>query len=291
VSDLSLMLFCGGTTVILPVFDLEGMEDIEAVVAKYEINSFSAVPFILELMMQFQVKLRSSSLRFCISGAAPLKSELIESYQQTYGIQVIPAYGMTECMNYCTISPLDRILPNSIGKPVGIEVRIIDEKGMALGANQIGELVIKGESVMTNGYYKAQSDCYLDEKKHWFLTGDLGYFDKDGYFFIKGRKKNMVIRGGTKVYLDDLDLCLTKHPRLRDAACIRVVRDDQDWIASFVVKKDDLAFEVKDILSYLEQYVSKEKLPDFVIFCSSIPKTATNKVKIGELHQIALEKI
>lgn len=291
VSDLALMLFGGGTTVILPVFSLDGLEEIEAAVAKYSINSFSAVPFILELMARFQVRLRAPSLEFCVSGAAPLKPELIETYREAYGIQVIPAYGMTECMNYCTISPVARIVADSIGKPVGIEIRVVDERGVDLPAGQIGELVIRGPSVMKGGYYKASADCYLDAGNSWFRTGDLGFFDEDGYFFIKGRKKNMVIRGGAKIYPDDLTLCLTRHPQLKDAACIRVAHEDRELIACFAVAAETGAPREQDVLRYLERFVAREKLPDSVFFCASIPRTATNKVKIGELERLALERL
>jgi acyl-CoA synthetase (AMP-forming)/AMP-acid ligase II len=143
---------------------------------------------------------------------------------------------------------------------------------------------------MRDGYYKLPSDCWLDEGKTWFRTGDLGYFDEDGYFFIKGRKKNMVIRGGTKVYLDDLALCLVRHPALKDAACIRVDRHDQELIACFAVVNEGQALVARDVLNYLEQFVSRDKLPDLVFFEASIPRTATNKIKIGELSRLVLEK-
>jgi len=290
VSDLSLMLLTGGTCVVVPSFKPAMLEPIERAIRTYAINSFSCFPFLLEVLASCRVDLKTPDLRFCVSGAAPLKWDLVETFQENYGVQVIPAYGMTECMNYCTISPYREIVPGSVGIPANIEVQIVDERGTLLAPHEVGELVIRGPSVMVDGYYKGPRDCYLDEARTWFKTGDLGSHDERGYFYIKGRRKNMAIRGATKVYLDDLDTYLARHAKIRDVASVRVDREDDELIVTCIVRAPGASLDAAEVLAHLSTFVNSDKLPDRIVFRDAIPRTATSKVKLGELQQLVGER-
>ena len=125
--------------------------------------------------------------------------------------------------------------PRSCGKAAGCEIRIIDDHGENVAEGSIGEVVIRGESVMAGGYFRDERAAYLDGEGTWLRSGDLGYLDADGFLFIVGRAKNMVIRGGEKVYLEELDTALARMPGILDVASVGVTRGSFEKIVTFVV--------------------------------------------------------
>lgn len=289
ISDLSTMIFCGGMVVILPTFDLSRLKLIETALVEHQVNSFSAVPLIFNTMHSLNLKISQGSMRFCVSGAAPLSDKVATAFYESYGIPIIPAYGLTETTCFCTISPVDKIVKGSIGVPANIKINVVSDDETILGPRQVGELIVQGESVIEGGYFKSLAECYSSVHTGWFKTGDLGYFDEEGYFFITGRKKNMAIRGGEKVYLEDIDRCLGDLDGVIDSATVRVEDKMIEKIACFVVLDKNCGLIADDIMRFIKDRVGKSKCPDAIVFHDSIPRTATNKIKIGELQQRAKE--
>ncbi|MGH9568982.1 MAG: AMP-binding enzyme, partial [Candidatus Angelobacter sp.] len=150
----------------------------------------------------------------------------------------------------------------------------------------IGELWLSGESVMTSNYFKSPIGYFARDGKHWFKSGDLSYRDADGYIYITGRKKNMVIRGGEKIYLEDVDACLTELATIVDSASIRFEEAGTEKIATFVVAREDAQITDPEIKRFVEARLGRMKTPDIVIFSARIPRTSTNKVKIRELQDL-----
>ncbi|HEX8090924.1 MAG TPA: AMP-binding protein [Blastocatellia bacterium] len=291
ISDLSTMIFCGGKVAILPTFDLSRLKLIEAALLEQKVNSFSAVPLIFNTMNSLNLKINQGSMRFCISGAAPLSDKVATAFYESYGVRIIPAYGLTETTCFCTISPVDKIIKGSIGVPANIKIKVVSDDETVLGPRQVGELIVQGESVIEGGYFRSSVECYSSVHTGWFKTGDLGYFDEEGYFFITGRKKNMAIRGGEKVYLEDIDRCLGDLDGVIDSATVRVEDKMIEKIACFVVLDKDSGLVADDIMRFIKDRVGKSKCPDAIVFHDSIPRTATNKIKIGELQHRAKEYV
>jgi long-chain acyl-CoA synthetase len=197
---------------------------------------------------------------------------------------------MTETTCFASISPFNEIRPGSCGKAVGCSIRVADDAGRLLADGEVGEFLIRGESVMSGGYFKSLAPAYVApaaEGLPWLRTGDLGYRDQDGYLFIVGRKKNMIIRGGEKVYLEELDTALARMPGVLDAASVGVTRDPIDGIVTFVVREANCSLDVKDVLEYLRAVVGEAKCPDRVAFAAHIPRTPSNKVRTPELARQA----
>jgi len=287
ISDLSTTLLCGGRVVIMNGFDISKLASLEAALRDHSVNSFSAVPLMFELFIRFNCQINPPSMKFCISGAAPLREKTAIRFLEKYGFPIIPAYGLTESTCFCTISPLENIVNRSIGVPADNEIKIISEQNEELGPNQIGELVVKGESVMRGVHYRSNGDCFVDAERRWLETGDLGYYDQDGFFYITGRKKNMVIRGGEKIYLEDMDLCLSDMPGISDSATVRFQEREEEKIACFVVAELKNAVSTFDVMTYIRNRMGDFKTPDLVIFQDQISRTATNKVKMMDLRQLA----
>jgi acyl-CoA synthetase (AMP-forming)/AMP-acid ligase II len=289
ISDLSAMALCGGTTVILDTFDVTKLSAIEAAIHNYPVNSFSAVPLMFDLFLRFGCNLAGSHMKFCISGAAPLRESTSEEFLKTYQFPIIPAYGLTETTCFATISPPGKIRPRSAGIPAAVSVRVTRDDGEDAATGEIGELLVSGESVMQQPYFKNDAECFHGAEKKLFKTGDLGYRDHDGYIYITGRKKNMVIRGGEKIYLEDVDACMSRMSSVADNASIRFEEDGEEKIAAFVVPREGATLTGFEVKNFIETHLGRLRTPDIVVFSASIPRTPTNKVKIRELQSSLLQ--
>jgi long-chain acyl-CoA synthetase len=289
VSDLLTMLLSGGACVVSDSFDIQKLGQVESALAEHAINSFSAAPLMFDLMLKLDVKMRASDLRFCVAGAAPLSAALVAAFNDRYGVPIIPCFGMTETTCFATISPALAVRPGSCGKAVGCEIRVVDAGGADVVDGATGELVIRGDSVMAGGYFRDEREAYVDGEGVWLRSGDLGYRDADGYLFIVGRAKNMIIRGGEKVYLEELDTALARMSGVLDVASVGVTHGNFEKIVTFVVVEAGQQLECAAIMSYARELVGEAKLPDVVTFCERIPRTPSNKVRMAELKARAQE--
>jgi long-chain acyl-CoA synthetase len=288
ISDLSAGLFSGAKVVITSGFDVMKLGSLEQALREHQVNSFSAVPLMFELFVRFNCRIDAPSMKFCISGAAPLKEKVALSFLEQYGFPIIPAYGLTESTCFCTISPPDNIVFRSIGLPAGNQIKIISDQGEELGAREVGELIIKSESVMHRNHFRSDVTCFLDAEKTWLQTGDLGYYDENGFFYITGRKKNMVIRGGEKVYLEDIDVCLSDLAGVAESATVPFEEAEIEKIACLVVLEPGAKLTSFDISSYIRERMGQYKCPDLIMFQDKVPRTATSKVKVSEVRRLAL---
>ncbi|HEY6247251.1 MAG TPA: class I adenylate-forming enzyme family protein [Pyrinomonadaceae bacterium] len=286
ISDLSTMIFCGGSVVIMEGFDISRLGSVEAALMQHEVNSFSAVPLMFELFLRFNCRINPPSMKFCVSGAAPLKEKVAVEFLKKYAFPIVPAYGLTESTCFCTISPLEAIDNTAVGVPVD-EIKIISDNNEELGPYEIGELIVKGESVMRGSHFRSDDHCYVDAEGTWLKTGDLGFYDQKHYVHITGRKKNMAIRGGEKIYLEDVDLCLTHLPGIAESSTIIFEELEVEKIACFVVLDGGSKLSSFDVLSFLRESMGQLKVPDIIIIQSYLPRTATGKIKVGELRKAA----
>ncbi len=286
ISDLSTMVFSGGTTVVLDTFDITKLSFIEEAIHQYSVNSFSAVPLMFDMFLRMNCDLSGKYMKFCISGAAPLHESTAAEFFEKYHFPIIPAYGLTETTCFATISPPEGIKAKSAGIPAAVSVRVNRMDGQEAAPYEIGELLLAGESVMRQGYFKGSADCFADPENQWFRSGDLGYRDNDGYIYITGRKKNMIIRGGEKIYLEDVDACLMGMTAVAESATVRFEEDGTEKIAVFAVPREGIHLAPEEVMSYIGQKLGALRVPDVVIFSARIPRTSTNKVKIRELQEL-----
>lgn len=283
VSDVLPMLVSGGTAVVAPAFDVTTLADLGAHVRGYGVRSFSAVPLAIELLTRLGVDLRGGDLRFVVSGAAPLSEATRTAFVESQGLPIVPAYGMTESCCFCAISRPDAVVPGSCGIPV-VELRVLDDTDADCPAGTAGELVIRGPEVLRHGYHRDDRPCYVGSG--WFRTGDIGRVDLGGNLYITGRKKSMVVRGGEKVYLGDLDVCLKRHPSVADAVTVGVLDVEPERVVAFVVPKGG-AISTADIEAWLRGEVGRSRAPDEVRFVERIPYTRTGKARLAELAERA----
>jgi acyl-CoA synthetase (AMP-forming)/AMP-acid ligase II len=227
-----------------------------------------------------------TSVSLCSVGAAPLPPATLRRLQEKMlGASVTSAYGLTEAgPAFCTMprgESLERV--GSVGKPVPpMEVRAVDETGRDVPTGEVGEILIRLEGRQREYYNDPEATARTWTADGWLRTGDLGRLDEDGYLYIVGRKKDVIIRGGNNVYATDVEAVLLEHPDVAEAAVVGVPHEvlGED-VAAYVVTSRDLAEE--ELARFARERLADYKVPRTIHFVGSLPRNATGKVKKHEL--------
>ena len=287
-------IYGGRTLVMERQFEpVEWMELVEAEKA----NRAMMVPTMLKQLIEHPdfSKHDLRSLRVITYGAAPMSLEVIKKAVDVFpGVSFINAFGQTETAStITTLGPEDHIITgteeerekklkrlSSIGKPMSdVEMKIVDEEGHQLPVGQVGEIVARGPRVMT-GYWKDEEKTEKTiDKEGWVHTGDMGYMDEDGYFFLAGRTTDMIIRGGENISPEEVEAVLHSHPKIEEVAVIGI--PDEEWgeqpRAIVVVKQGETATG-DEIIEYCRARMSSFKRPRSVIFVNELPRNPMGKV-------------
>ncbi len=258
-------------------------------IAEFQPATISAVPTILAAVQHAPgAPDGPTSLRYIICGAAPLSVELLRSFEQRFGIRILEGFGMTETSCVASLNPYyGERKTGSIGIPLrGQEMKIIDaETGAEAERGAYGEILIKGPNVMM-GYLdnpEATADSIRDG---WLHSGDIGYMDEDGYFFIVDRTKDMIIRGGENIYPREIEEVLYGHPAVIECAVIGVPHDVRgEEVLAIVVLDSDASVEVEELAAFAAENLARYKLPREIVVRDSLPKTPTGKISKGPLRE------
>ena len=231
--------------------------------------------------------LARSSLRLIRSSSASLPPTVMHELEQTFGVPVVEAYGMTEASHQVCSNPLPpfRQKPGSVGLPAGPDVAIVDATGNQVPAGVDGEIVIRGSNV-TAGYENnaaANPAAFVDG---WFRTGDLGRIDPDGYVLITGRTKEIINRGGEKISPREVDEALMSHPAVVQAVAFAVPHETLgEDLAAAVVLADHAQLTEQSLREYAFQHLADFKVPSRIVFVNDIPKGPTGKLQRIGLHK------
>ncbi len=213
-----------------------------------------------------------SSLRLCISGGAPLPVEVIKLFKQYYGRKLLDIWGQTESVSQITISPIDGTDKiGSSGKPMPCwEIKIVDDNDNELPPNQAGEIIARGP-IMTDFYNNPQATAETI-KNGWLYTGDIGKIDEDGYLFITGRKRKVLILKGQNIFPSDIEEILVTHPKIAEAKVIGVpdVIRGETVKALIRLKPGETATE-QEIRQFCQKYMTDYKLPREITFTDTMP--------------------
>lgn len=231
-----------------------------------------------------------SSLTFCGSGGAPLPVEVQTRFAQLTGVQLKGGWGMTETSPAGTFVPLHGSPPpGTIGLPLpGIEMDVValDNPRRKLGAGEIGELRIKGPNVM-QGYWKRPKETAEVLVDGYLLTGDIGYMDRDGFFFIVDRKKDMIISGGFNVYPQMIEQAIYEHPSVEEVLVIGVPDAYRGEVAKAFVKlkSGQPAFTLDELKLFLADKIGRHEMPAYLEIRDALPRTAVGKLSKSELRE------
>ena len=228
-------------------------------------------------------------LRVCISGGAPLPAETLREFTARFPMPLLEGYGLSEASPVVSFTPiLGPWKAGSIGVPIpGVEVSIQNEAGEMLAARQTGELCVRGGNVML-GYWNQPAATAEVMRGGWLLTGDIGYADQDGYFYITDRKKDMLLVNGINVYPREIEEVLYQFPGVKEAAIIGIAdaRKGEQPLA-FVAGHEGVQLEEKALLEYMRERLAEYKLPRKVVFMAALPHSPTGKILKTELREWA----
>jgi len=266
-------------------------------IKKYKPTFLPGVPTIfVGLLAQPEFrKLDFSAMKGFFSGAAPLAADTINDLKNLTGATMCEVYGSTETTAMVSITPWGgRIKPGTVGIPVAdtdIKIVDIDNPDQELATGEPGEIAVKGPQIMM-GYYNKPEETKHAIRDGWFLTGDIGKFDEDGYLTIVDRKKDMIIAGGYNIYPLELDDVLMGHPKILEACTIGIPHDYRgETVKAFIVPKQGETLSEEDVIAYCKKNLAAYKVPKIIEFINELPKSAVGKILRRKLKDQEMEKI
>ena len=261
------------------------------IIQQQKVTSITQAPTMYRMMMKALKKgaRDTHSVRRAVSGAAPMQPAEKSALQELFpNADLYDLYGLTEAAPGVTILKSKDFFrkPESVGKPLrSVEVVIKDEKDRVVPAGQVGEVVCRGPNVM-QGYYKAPEATAAVLKKGWLHTGDMGFMDDEGFLYLAGRKKDIIISGGVNIYPAEVEKVLMQHPAVDEAAIIGI--PDETWgekvTAAVVLKKNHPGLE-KEIIDFCRDRLAGFKCPRGVFFTTELPRNAAQKVLKKKLQR------
>jgi acyl-CoA synthetase (AMP-forming)/AMP-acid ligase II len=279
--SMNMPIYTGTTNVMLSRFDVE--------TAIKAIDTFRCTTWVSITTMNVAVvsfpdigKYDLGSLRHCSSGGAPIPEEILKKWRQIVGTELVEGYGLSETISQTHVNPTSRPRYGSIGIPhFGVDCRIVDlETGEEVSPGHQGELLVKGPMV-TKGYWNRPEETAEVLNNGWFATGDIIKMDADGYFYIVGRKKDLVKASGYSVFPAEVEALMYEHPAVEEVAVIGVPDPYRgENIKAFIILRPQYKGAVKEeeIIAWAKEKMAAYKYPRIVEFVDELPKTGSGKI-------------
>jgi len=277
----------GSSLSVLPRFEAKTV--IDAIEAD-RVTVICGVPTMLHALAEQDTSDRDfSRLRVAVSGGASLPEEIMRKFEGKYGIPVLEGYGLSETASTTSFnSSAENRKLLSIGQPIwGVQMRVADLDGnpLPVGPDNVGEILVKGHNVM-KGYLGQPEMTAETLRGGWLHTGDLGFVDEDGFYFIVDRAKDLVIRGGYNVYPREIEEVLYAHPGILEAAVIG--KPDErlgEEVVAVVVPREGVTLTEAEVIAHCRERLAAYKNPREIRFIKELPKGATGKILKTELRK------
>lgn len=278
-AGMNLSIFSGHTLLVVPTFDVD---KVLLLIKKYRPTFFPGVPTMYNAFVNHPHVHRYGldSFKVCSSGSAPLPPDILHRFEKTSGVSILEGFGMSETSPTSHRSPINA--PRKIGS-VGIPVPLTDSKVVENSGNEVevgvtGELIIKGPQVM-KGYWNKPRETKEVLHNGWLYTGDLATMDRDGYFYIVGRKKEMIISGGFNIYPQEVEGVLYDHPAVKEAAVIGIPHKySGEQVKAFVVLKEGKTITEEELLNHCYKHLTRYKVPKQFEVRKSLPRNTVGKL-------------
>jgi long-chain acyl-CoA synthetase len=276
-------LSSGGSVVVLERFKTELVFE---AIAEYKVTWFPGVPTMFNYLLNGfgENRCNLSSLRMGLSGGASLPVEILREWENRFRADIIEVYGLTESTGLVTANPVHGTRkPGSIGITVsGVAAKVVDKRGNELRPKEVGELIFKGPNA-TRGYFKLPEETAEKIKEGWVYTGDHAWRDEEGYFYIVGREKELIICAGYNVYPREIEEVLHTHASVGEAAVIGVPDSVKGEVPkAFVTLKQGVHVTEHDLVEYCRGSLAPYKIPK-IAFIDELPKNPTGKIMKNEL--------
>jgi long-chain acyl-CoA synthetase len=301
---IGLSVAMGGTIVLIP--NPRDINDVVEVIEHFKPNIFNGVPALFNAINNHprvksgEVSLKS--IRISSSGAAPLPPATKREFEEKMNGSLTEGYGMSEAPTASTSNPLGgENRTGSVGMPLpDMDIRIVDldtgENELPVG--EIGEIIMQGPQLML-GYHKMPTETanvlrVREDGKTWLYSGDIGYMDNDGYFYIVDRKKDMALIGGFNVYPNNIEKVLKDHPAVLEVGVAAVPHPDarrqgEESLKAWIVLKTDMKATEQELIDHCSKYLAGYEVPRRIAFITELPKTIVGKTLRRELVRLELE--
>jgi acyl-CoA synthetase (AMP-forming)/AMP-acid ligase II len=281
------VIYFGGTVILHERFDAE---EVLKTIEGERVTYMGAVPTMCERMLQVLEAKRynTTSLRCLAITGGKVHPSVLDKLRANITPNIYRTYASTDSGQMAISKPGDMDhKPNAAGRPVWcVELRIVDDNNHPLGVGEVGEIICESP-LATHGYYKNPEATNASFRDGWFYTGDLGYFDEEGFLFVVGRKKDMVKSGGISVYPLEIESVLYSHPDVLEAAVIGVPHPQWgEAVKAVAVLKPNSSVDPQELIAFCKERLSAYKVPKSVEFRASLPHTEIgkiNKVKLREM--------
>ncbi len=283
------IIYFGGTMILHERFDAE---EVLKTIEREKVTYVGAVPVMCERMLHVleSKKYDTSSLRCLAITGGKVYPAVLEALKKNLTPNIYRTYASTDSGQMAISKPSDLSeKPNAGGRPVWcVDLRIVDDDGKPVPLGDVGEIICQSP-LATHGYYKNPDATGAAFRNGWFYTGDLGYFDEEGYLFVSGRKKDMVKSGGISIYPLEIESVIYSHPDILEAAVIGV--PDPQWgeaLKAVVVLKPGATLSESVLLGFCKERLSAYKVPKSVEFRDALPHTEVGKVNKVKLKEMIL---
>lgn len=241
--------------------------------------------FALIMRMAAREPARLRTVRIAVAGGGPLAPALEKEFRAAIGFPVLQGYGLTEAAPVVSTNLHHANKPDSVGKPLpGVEAEIRDDQGRKLPPGETGDIHVRGGNIMVGYYRNPEATAISLGGDGWLATGDAGYMDEDGYVYVTGRKKEMIIFGGEKIFPQEIEHALAAHPAIAEAAVVGVSDALRvEYPKAFLVLKEGAAFDERELRRYLADRLAAFKVPREFQVAEALPKNALGKVLKHEL--------
>jgi long-chain acyl-CoA synthetase len=256
------------------------LEHVLADIAKYSITHFYGVPTNYIYLLDAGInRAQFASVRYCFSAAATMPHEIAATWFERMGALIHEGYGLTETSPLATYNHLTEHRAGSVGTPIeGVELRVVDASGNPLPNGQWGEICIKGPNVMA-GYYRREAETREAIRDGWFHSGDIGYRDDDGYYYLVDRLKDMINCAGFKVWPREVEEVLYQHPSVAECAVVGVPDALKgERAVAFVRLRPGAANDGAALSRHCDERLARYKIPSEFIFDREIPKSPSGKI-------------
>ena len=281
------IIYFGGTMILHERFDAE---EVLKTIEREKVTYVGAVPTMCERMLHVldSTKYDTSTLRCLAITGGKVHPAVLGALKKNLTPNIYRTYASTDSGQMAISKPADMdAKPNAAGRPVWcVDLRIVDDHNDPVKVGEVGEIICQSP-LATHGYYKNPEATNASFRDGWFYTGDLGYFDEEGFLFVAGRKKDMVKSGGISIYPLEIESVIYSHPAILEAAVIGV--PDAEWgeaVKAVVVLRPESTISAEGLMSFCKERLSAYKVPKSVEFRAALPHTEmgkVNKVKLREM--------
>jgi len=283
-----LPLFCGCKIALLRRFHpTRAVELIE----RERVTALLLVPSLFALLMRVAERdpSRLTSVRIAISGGGPLPPSLGEEFRKRAKFTVHQGYGLTEASPVVATNYPGKHKPESVGPPLpGVRVEIRDENDRPLGPNQTGEICVAGDNVMLGYYRNPEATRQVLDERGWLRTGDLGHLDEEGFLYVTGRKKDLIIFGGENIYPQEIENVLVAHPAIAEAAVVGVSDKLRgEYPRAYIVLNEGASVDEGSLRRWCAERLASYKIPREFNVVEALPKNTLGKVVKSRLLEQA----